>query len=83
MKSLTLAVTALAVALTLAPARASSITTNLYYSTQVQEDIAYSCKDISISNSTGIVAATCNHYRSRTSDEVDLYDSTLDLDDVI
>ena len=61
----------------------SSVTTNLYYSNNVSSDIADSCKDVSVASATGVVSATCNHYRSSTSDEVDQYDSTYDVDNAI
>ena len=62
---------------------ASSVTTNLYYANSVSADIADSCKDLSVASATGVVSATCNHYRSSTSDEVDQSDSTLDVDTVV
>ena len=83
MHILTAALMALATLAVTAPAVASSVTTNEYYHTYTDEDIAKSCKDVSVASSTGVVSATCNHYRSSTSDEVDQYDSTYDLDNAI
>ena len=64
-------------------ATASSVTTNEYYANSVSEDIADSCKDLSVASSTGVVSATCNHYRSSHSDEVDTTDSTYDVDNAV
>ena len=83
MKHVSLVAVALIALGAAATAQATSYTTNLYWKNNVAEDIAKSCKDVSVASTTGVVSATCNHYRSSTSDEVDQYDSTLDLDDEI
>ena len=66
-----------------AGATSTTVTTNLYSSGNVSKDIASSCKDLSVASGTGVVSATCNHYRSSTSDEVDQTDSTYDIDDAV
>ena len=58
-----LAAVATALILTTAPALATSITTNDYSATSVSEDIAESCKGVSISttgNTNPTVSAACN-----------------------
>ena len=64
-------------------AGASTVTTNLYYSTSVNGDIADSCKDISVASSTGVVSAKCNHYAHSHSEQVISSTTTLDVDDVL
>ena len=69
----------LALILATGAAHSAGVTTNSYWKNNTDADIANSCKGVSIGSSTGVVAATCNHYRSG-SDDVDQFDSTLNVE---
>ena len=75
---------ALAATLVLAtPAQAvatTTYTTNLYDATSTSDDIALSCKELSVVSSTGVLSATCNYEDS--SGTVTTNSTTIDLDDV-
>ena len=75
---------AAAFALTLVAAGAvlaAAVTTNKYVRTSLSEDIAVSCKDVSIGTNDGVLAAKCN--RQRASGRIDVNSTSLDLDTAI
>ena len=60
-------------ALAVAPlAQASSVTTGGYSASSTSDDIALSCKDVSVGASSGLVEATCNDGSGTASTSYDL-----------
>ena len=64
-----------------AAASTTTVTTNLYSSTSLSKDIAESCRDVSVSDTTGVLSATCN----KADENGDAADNatSIDLDDVL
>lgn len=62
-------------------AHATTITTNSYWYRSTSEDIAESCKDLSVASTTGVVSAECN---SGTSDDhISAIGTEYDVDNAI
>ena len=75
-------IVSLALMLAATAAQAGSVTSNKYWANSVSQDIADSCKEVSINSSTGVLSAKCNQQQAG-GDYINLKDTSLDLDTVM
>ena len=62
--------------------QANSVTSNKYWGNSVSQDIADSCKEVSIGSSTGVLSAKCNQQQAG-GDYINMKDTSIDLDTVM